>query len=194
MVQYVDAHETAYRVLCFAPDGSGRDSICHSFPFHVSASAVGDTISSPEVPTAIHAVVELQDTPRRMLSFAPDGAGTDTVDHSVPFQLSEILADGAPRVPPLLPTAMHDVVDMHATPDRLALDIFAVFCVLHSVPFQRSASGSPLNPVPPTAVQALLDVHDMPPRLPLPGVVTTFHSVPFQLSASVMDSNTPVTF
>lgn len=154
----------------------------HSEPFQDSISPFGALASSPEAPAAIHDVVELHDTLLSRLSLAPEGVGAESNVHSVPFQRSARLALLE------LPTATHADAVEHETLCIVPPLPGATVCTLHIIPFQRSTMGM-VPPVPPTAVHALLEVQDTALSLLMLsfglGDVWSFHSVPFQLSATV---------
>jgi hypothetical protein len=111
----------------------------------------------PVVPTAVHEIEDVQDTPRSLLAFASLGLGVAWIDHSVPFQYSAnvFLSDGIPNLMKYVPTAVHEVDEAQDTPssslapfDSLGL---GVVWIDHSVPFQRSANV--FSPDSPTAIQ-----------------------------------------
>lgn len=80
--------------------------------------------------------------------------------HASPFHCSA----SVPRLE--APTAMHAVEDVHDTPEKklnCAPDGFGVGCTAQEVPFQRSASVTPVPELSvklPTAVQMEADEHD----------------------------------
>ena len=143
----------------------------------------------------MQAVSELQETPDRSLGGLPS-VGAPSTDHFVPFQFSATAA--CPLSLTLKPTALHAVLVLVEAQETLASPLAvlpagtAACCVLHVVPFQRSASGTVLVPLKnePTAVQAFGAVHDTPCRAGSepPGGMGVFwmvQVVPFQASAQV---------
>jgi hypothetical protein len=143
-------------------------------PFQRSTSDFG-----PVTPTAVHAVVETQDTPERELSGLgprPRDAARCT-DHAAPFQRS---TNGTrrPLATVVAPTAKQDFRDGHETlvSDALPFVGVAIDCGNHCRPSQRSASGvlTTRGPDPiavataPMAVQAVTDEHDTEPTLRAP--------------------------
>ena len=157
-------------------------------------------------PTAVHAVVEVHDTPARVAVSNRLGLGVVWTDQVVPFQPSA-------NVPPLVawgsaagPTAIQAVVDAHDTATRDVSDpALAVDWIDQLIPFHRSANASVLRPLgdgpvvkEPTAVHAVAEMHDTPSR-PTPsswpepegvGVAWIDQLVPFHRStnASTMPS------
>jgi hypothetical protein len=106
--------------------------------------------------------------------------------HFVPFQRSV----SAPEL--ALPTAVHAVAELHATPLSEPLPAGSgTGRIVHATPFHASASGVGISLPPtgevPTAMHALAEVQD---RLfselrSLTGAVAcTVHVVPFQVAAS----------
>jgi hypothetical protein len=75
---------------------------------------------STEYPTAVQAVADVHDTPKKALDDWPDGSGVDWIDHRVPSHRS---ANVTPT-PALLtdePTAVHAVTAVQDTADRPTL-------------------------------------------------------------------------
>src|ERR1022692_471952 len=81
-----ELHETPFSKPL--PAGSGTGRIVHATPFHASASGMG-ICSSPspgEVPTAMHALAEVQDTlPSELRSLS---GGVACTVHVAPFQVA----------------------------------------------------------------------------------------------------------
>ena len=99
-------HDTAFRKLNCAPDGTGVGWMLHLVPSHRSAK-----VPEFEPPTAMHAYAEVHDTP---LSPAPPcgGLGVAWIAQVVPSQCSA-------KVPEFEnPTAVHDTAEVQATPNR----------------------------------------------------------------------------
>jgi hypothetical protein len=66
--------------------GFGVDCVDHVVPFQLSASV--DCMVPSQVPTALHEVAEVHETPSSTVDFAPEGLGVDWTDQVVPFQRS----------------------------------------------------------------------------------------------------------
>src|SRR5664279_155130 len=114
-------------------------------PFQRSASV---TTVKPVLdnPTAVQAVLDVHDTPPRLLPVVPVGLGVVWIDQLVPFQR----AANVTLVPELLwscPTAVQLVLDVHDTPLRL-LEVapvgLGVVWTDQLVPFHRSANATPV--------------------------------------------------
>ena len=118
--------------------GLGVAWIDQRVPFHRSASG-----PAPDLPTAVHADAEVQNTPFRSPPW--DRLGVGWIRHRVPFQRSATARE-APVVLTLAPTAVHADVDVQATPSRLlnaVPDGLGVGRMRHAVPFHCSASVTP---------------------------------------------------
>ena len=93
------AQETPCRTLT-AGSGLGLGTMDQVVPFHDSTMVFTTTLPPPfllrEEPTAVHAVGEVQETPRRTLAEG-SGLGLGTMDQVVPFQDSMSVFD-----PPVL--------------------------------------------------------------------------------------------
>ena len=184
-----DEHETLFRKAPCDPDGFGVDFTVHFVPFHCSASVT----PAPElsvVPTALQAEDDAHDTESRM-GDGP-GLGVDSMLHAVPFHCSA----SVPRAED--PTATHALEDVHDTPERkldCAPDGFGTDCTAQKVPFQRSASATPVPELSvklPTAVQPEADEHDtafknVPCDPGGSGIDWTLHRVPSHRSANPWD-------
>ena len=131
---------------------------------------------SPDHPTAVHAVAEVHDTPRRLLLGGPLGLGVVWIVQLVPSYRSA----NVPRLPmpgPVSPTAVHALADMQETAFRLPP--LGVVWIVQVLPSHRSAS-----PPNPTAMHAVADLHETPFRLPPLGVVSIVQVLPSHRSAS----------
>src|SRR5215471_10989495 len=132
--------------------GFGVAWIDHRVPFHRSASG-----PAPELPTAVHADAEVQDTPFRPPPW--DRLGVGWIRHRMPSHRSA----RAWEAPPMMacPTAVHADGVLQATPNRaliVALAGLGVGRMRHEVPFHRSASATPAPEAlvyPPTAMHEL---------------------------------------
>jgi hypothetical protein len=132
------------------------------------------------VPTAMHAVADVHETP----FMRPPVASC----------IVQVLPSQYAANPPTKnePMAIHAVADVHATPSRKAegksrpTPGVEVVWIVHVLPFQNSASVAPM-PLLPTAVQAVADVHETPFRLPPLGlgVVWVVQVLPSQRSTNV---------
>jgi hypothetical protein len=116
-----------------------RIAVCifRLLPFHRSASVKPILPLREKPPTAVQAVIDVHDTPNRVLSVAPAGSGVVWIDQRAPFHRS------AKAVPEDDPTAVQAASDVHDTPDR-ALSVSAGFGVVwidQLTRFQRSANG-----------------------------------------------------
>ena len=102
-----EVHDTPFRVADVALVPVGVDWSDQLVPFQPSAR-----VPEPSVPTAVHAVVDVQETPLRLLSGT---AGVLWIDQVVPFQRSTnstmFLALFSKY-----PTAVHAVDEVHDTP------------------------------------------------------------------------------
>jgi hypothetical protein len=112
----------------------------HLVPFHRSAR-----VPAFDVPTAVHADADVQDTPLRK---PPPwgGLGVGWMVHLVPFHRSAT-GRAAPVVVVLAPTAMQDDADVQATPNRPLTAVpegLGVGRMRHEVPFHCSARLTPI--------------------------------------------------
>ncbi|HXL93442.1 MAG TPA: hypothetical protein VN969_31310 [Streptosporangiaceae bacterium] len=139
----------------------GVDWTCHLLPFHLIASDTWNGAEGePVVPTAVHAVEDVHDTPYRI---APSAGcvnwGVRWIVQVAPFHFSA-RSFGAP-------TPMHEDREAHDTAYRLVSTTrgLGVRWIVHREPFHLSASdvvtGGAVSELP-TAVHALGDVHDTP--------------------------------
>jgi maltooligosyltrehalose synthase len=133
-----EVHEMATRSVCVEPDGLGVGWIVHFVPFHLSASGDSNPEGRKEIPSAVHEVGDVQDTPFRELDVAPTGLGVGWIVHFVPFHLS------ARRALSEFPTAVQAVWEVHDTPSSATVvepgGEGGVGWILHFVPFHLSAS------------------------------------------------------
>jgi hypothetical protein len=83
-------------------------------PFQRSANGWLGKSLNPAPPTAVHALAEVHDTPRRYPTGTPDGNGTGLTVQLVPFQTCD-KGRCSPRESMKNPTAMHEVEDEHET-------------------------------------------------------------------------------
>lgn len=97
----------------------GVRSTVHFVPFHRSAS-VTTVFGTPDVPTAVHALGEVHDTPSRLVVTEGVGSGVDWIVYSLPFHLS---ASGASVEPHDLqgPLRTLDAKGVHQRRTRPAL-------------------------------------------------------------------------
>src|SRR6516162_6575095 len=116
-VQTVRAGQaTLARVMFWAPAGLGVAWTCQVWPFHRSASV----LVRVWFPTAVHAVAEVQATPKRA-ALGPVGAGlkVGTIRQVRPFHRSASVPSDSPVAGSnSLPTAMQDDCEVQATPFR----------------------------------------------------------------------------
>ena len=117
------------------------------------------------MPTAVHAVRDVHDTPYRMDPFEGRGLGVRWIAHFVPFHRS---ATDVP-VAGLYPTALQKVRDVHDRPWRSAPPRgLGVRWIAHFPPVHLSASdvlvGGAVSEYP-TAVQEVREMHDTPSRV-----------------------------
>jgi hypothetical protein len=60
-----DVHDTPFRTLDLAPVGAGGSWTDHAVPFHFSAKGTNFSELFSKVPTVMHAVDDVHDTPFR---------------------------------------------------------------------------------------------------------------------------------
>jgi len=161
MQAVLELHDTSDSQVCRAPVGLGVVWIFQDVPFHASAN-----VPLRSLPTAVHAVADVHDTPDSTEN--PGGLGVAWIFQDVPFHASANVPLGP------LPTAMHEVADVHDTLDSDAPpEVRGALWSFQAVPFHASASVTPtpeLLPAPPTAMHDVADVHDTPDKAP-PGAV-----------------------
>jgi len=87
-----DRHTTRFSELNTAPVGLGVAWIDQEVPFQRSANVVRLERVLPVLPTAVHAVGDVHETPVRKLEVAPAGLGVATIAHFVPFQIWAIVS------------------------------------------------------------------------------------------------------
>jgi hypothetical protein len=180
---------TLSSVIWNAMAGFGVGWIVHRVPFHRSARVTVMLRLLLELPTAVQAEGEAQET---VLKLPPPaaGLGDGTMRHFTPFHCSARV----PRSDP--PTARHSDGPVQATPCRAANWVpggFGVGWMRHAVPFQRSASVvvcPELSKESPVVVQADGEVQDIDPPTKTPcapagaGMGRVFQVLPFHRSAS----------
>jgi hypothetical protein len=141
------------------------------------------------LPTAMHAVADVHETPVRKLFGTPAGAGIVWTLQLVPFHRSAMTCAAL-----LLPTAVHADGEVQETAFKNdpGLPEVGVGSMLQLVPSQCSVSVPSelpeLSRAVPTATQAVGDVHETPFSAPAAappgfGVGTIRHAVPSQSSA-----------
>jgi hypothetical protein len=181
-----EAHETPSSTT------SKKLIVCltHRPPFQRSANGTSCVLVGLMYwPTAVHAVVDVQETPLNVAS-EPRGDGVVWLVHLLPSQptASTVLSP---------PTAVQKLLELHETllssgPPWSKVRVWTIHCV----PSQCQASD------PPTAAQKLADVHETEigsPRSGTPdGMVWIDQRLPFHRSASGCvapepDSNEPTT-
>jgi hypothetical protein len=114
--------------------------MAHLVPFHPSAR-----VPAFEVPTAVQAAADVQDTPFKKPPPC-GGLGVFWMVHLVPFHRSAPVR-GTPAVVVLAPTAVHAEDDVQATPNRPPVatpDGLGVGRMRHEVPFHCSARLTPM--------------------------------------------------
>ena len=197
-----EVHDTAVKALCGAA-GLGVAWIAQVVPSQRSASVdwAYELHDEPhgkmvaELPTAVQAVAEVQDTPVKALSVTPARLGVAWMAQLLPFQRSAKVCESPERVSNC-PTAMHAEAELHDVACKKlgsAAGGLRVAWIAQLLPFQRSAKvcESPeLVSKCPTAVQPVVEVHDTPNNVgSVPpgglGVVWMAQVVPFQRSARV---------
>ena len=125
----------------------------HLVPFHRSAR-----VPAFELPTAVQADADVQDTPFRK-PLPGGGLGVASMVHLVPFHRSA-RARGTPAVVVLAPTAMQAEEEVQATPSRPLSAIpegLGVGRMRHEVPFHCSAR---LTPMPEALTYVPTAMHD----------------------------------
>jgi hypothetical protein len=148
MQAVLEVHDTCASPLDVAPGGPGMFWIDQLDPFHRSTSIRPSLSLFVEYPTAMQLVLEVQDTPLRLLKTAPGALAIDWLDQLVPFQTSPkvVSAVGMTFIFPTFakaPTAVHAVLEVHITPLRLLPGSPAgvgVVWIDQLVPFHRSAN------------------------------------------------------
>jgi len=186
-----DVHEIRLRIDS-PPPGFGVVCSLQDDPFHCSTSV---TVSPEKVsvvlPTAVHEVAEVHDTPLKTELMLPPRFGVPCVTHFDPFQRSATVKFRSAE----LPTAVHALAEVHDTPLKTEPSYgFGEVWIVQRDPFHRSASvaSSPpvAFPVDPTAVHTVAEMHDTSLNtesvLAPFGVVWIVHEDPFQRSASVL--------
>jgi hypothetical protein len=183
-----EVHETAprkYPGLCEVGDGWRLQVV----PFHCSAtvpSALNEV--SRMLPTAMHAVADVHETPVRKLFGTPAGAGIVWTLQLVPFHRSAMTCAAL-----LLPTAVHADGEVQETAFKNdpGLPEVGVDWMLHDVPSHRSVTVPTelpkLSKATPTAMQAEGDEHDTALRLApaVVGIGWSCQVVPSHRSATV---------
>ena len=187
------AHETPYRRLDLEPLGFGVACIDQAPPLHCSARVTSVPAVLVYDATAVHCVVDGQETLRSTLLLLPAGFGVGCTVHAPLLQRS---ASVKPVPLALLdqPTAVQSVVEGHETlRSRLTLVGWGVGWIVHAEPFQRSASVVRMPEAlteSPTAVHAFAAAQATPDNeLAVAseglGVDTIDQALPFQRSAIV---------
>src|SRR5580700_2089616 len=185
--ELAEAHDTP---LSVAPNvGVGSAWIDHELPSHASARVCEVPMPCWELPTAVHALAEAQDTALKSLVVGP--GAVVRMPHAVPFQTSA-------RASLLLavkeyPTATQALAEVHDTPLSCPPCASATVCWIdHAVPFHTSSSGAlPVEVLEyPTAMQNVAEAQETPVRMldcaPCGlGVRCTVQAEPFHASASV---------
>jgi hypothetical protein len=194
-VQAVDeAHETAVnKDPIEVTGGLGVFRTVHFVPFHTSTKVRKAELPSWS-PTAVHAVLEVHETPLKTALVDPNGVWVFRITHFVPIQASasiestfELLSEN--------PTAVHDPTVAQETA-RSSVSVapagMGVFWITHFVPFHASARPpfTPLAWYLPTAVQVVFELHETPLSTAsvVPnglGVFWITHVTPFHPSARV---------
>ena len=115
-------------------------------------------------PTAVQAVAAVQETALSMMGLATPGSGVFCTDQVVPSQPSARVA----AAPLTYPTAMHEVLDVQATPlkvvDRPAsVGVAWIVQVVPLSPSARAVAGDVAFD-PPTATHTVTDWQETPAR------------------------------
>jgi hypothetical protein len=111
-----DGQETAERLLFWTPVGLGVARTAQPERSQCSAKVTSRPLGLCQEPVAAHAVVDGQDTARRLLLCAPDGLGVVSAAQLVPFQRSAKAIEARPL--PCRPTAVQLDLEAHDTPAR----------------------------------------------------------------------------
>jgi hypothetical protein len=139
--------------LLVVPDGFGVVTMLQIVPSQDSSSVMVVPPFSDN-PMAIQALVAVHDTPLNCTELAPAGLEVVSTLQVVPFQTS---------APPEVPTAVHALAAVQATPESATTAPDGVGWRVHVVPFQDSTRGSSALLIEsPTAVQVLILRHDTP--------------------------------
>jgi hypothetical protein len=134
----VDAHDTPPNLLSVASTGLEVLWTDQLAPFDRSAS-VARVVPLMNVPTAVHAVADVHDTPLSALKLR---AGVSWIVQLTPFQRSASVSRPKSSSKKL-PTAVHAVVDVQDTPLSWTFTApggAAVSWIAQLTPFQRSAN------------------------------------------------------
>src|SRR6266581_4342629 len=135
MHRLADVHDTASKPFPGVPTGlPGVRWMTQDVPFHRSASVTrAPRTRRTRLPTAVHVLAELHDTPA---GSAIPGLGVGWTAQVVPFQRSA----SAPT--PVSPTAVHAVADVHDTPAmKPSSSRSGTVRTVHVTPSHASASG-----------------------------------------------------
>jgi hypothetical protein len=200
MQAVTDVQATLNRPLAPAPAWSGVGWIAHLLPFECSARVTGVLRRLIELPTAVQAEAEVQDTAFRAVRWKANGGmrglGAGWIRHRVPSQRSA-RDTKLGELFPSFPTAVHADADVHDTAARkldCAPSGLGEGTIRHAVPFHCSASVPALDA--PTATQDDADGHDtlLNPAPPCEGLGVGWicHVLPFHCSASVPALENPV--
>lgn len=184
-----ELHETAFSSLKMAPVGTGVAWSAQPVPFHRSASGTPWLLLFSVVPAAVHALAEVHETLRSLLSGELPRLGVAWIAQLVPFQRSAS-GNSSKLLVVVYPTATHELADAHETPSRIA-DLtpltLGVASTVHWLPLQRAAIVE--LPATPTAMHELAEVHETDCReLAFGaglGVDAIVQRAPFQRSESV---------
>ena len=114
----LEVHDMPRRALPVAPRGFGRFWMDQLVPFQRSAKVCSSLSLFWEYPTAMQSVVEVQDTPSRLLKAAPLPSAVDWIDQLVPLQCPTKAVSTMAFPLPLLakaPTAVQALVEAQDT-------------------------------------------------------------------------------
>jgi hypothetical protein len=183
MQDVAELHDTPKRL------SPGADWTLHCVPSHRSTSSPG-LESRDQLPTAVHAVGDVQLTAFSWLGAAPLGFGVVWSVQLVPSQRSAIVAGGIVFM--VLPTAVQALLDVQDTPARESSAGAGTVSAVQVLPFQCSAKADN-NPLKggksggftyPTAVHEVEEAQETWVKMPPGAAVCTVQVAPSQRSAS----------
>lgn len=117
-----EVHETALNEAPVLPEGTGTGWSVQLVPFQRSATGRIGNSENPAPPTAVHAVCDVHDTPRRLPNRKPEGSGTVWTAQLVPFHACAV-GCWSPSGLMKKPTSMHAVEEAHETEKPCPLEL-----------------------------------------------------------------------
>ena len=189
MQRTFETHETPSSSPLLPLGAPGLATDVHALPFHASTKGCHGDAHGPDLPTAMHCVGPVQDSPIK--SPPCEGLKVGVIAHVVPFQLSANVC-GTPDASFRYPTAWQLEELAQTTPWRSPAAGFGLATTDHALPFQVSISvwSTPDDVAEePTATQLVRPEHETPLRklanAPRFGLGVTENDVPFHTPANV---------